>query len=185
MTVPSSTTFEIWKGIFHILIHSILSNSTCTFSLLLCNSHLYSFPGPDGTMSVRFNSKGSRLLCNGNIYSSHFVVYDLPTNQQVNAPGKVLLKDPCFGPYYNGSDAYCFAGLEDDLVISGSNNHDLLVWSLPDAGKGGDCTVGKSFHMLCNGHNEAVQSVRCSNDKLSIVSCGDDGLIKLWTTGAS
>ena len=84
-----------------------------------------------------------------------------------------------------GWNACCYAGLEDDLVIAGSANGDLFVWSLPDENAFViDCTINRSFHVLRNGHGDFIRSIRCSNDKSAIVSCAEDEVIKLWTSGS-
>ena len=111
-------------------------------------------------------------------------VYDFPTQQHpINGHGKVQLSDPDFSIEGVGGDAYCFAGLDDELVIGASENKNLFVWTLPD-GKGQDCKVNTSLCVL-EGHSDCVRSVRCSNDKSVIISGGEDGVIKLWTSGAA
>ena len=139
-------------------------------------------------MSAQFNASGNRLLCfedsTEDESTSQLVVYDLPTCLQPATVGKVLLIDPVYNGGV-GNDACCFAGLEDDLVIGGSaEDGNLFAWSLPD-GKGRDCTINRSLHIFRNGHSDPIQSVRCSNDKSTIASCGEDGVIKLWTSGVT
>ena len=80
-----------------------------------------------------------------------------------------------------GDGACCFAGLEDDVVIAGSDDKRLFFWSLPGGNRGLDCTVNRSLCDL-SGHDEAIRSIRCMSDKSTIVSCADDGVIKLWTS---
>ena len=77
-------------------------------------------------------------------------------------------------------DANCFAGLEDDLVIGGSEDNHLFFWSLPDGNKGLDCTIHRVLGVFL-GHDDTINSIRCSSDKSAILSCADDGVIKLWT----
>ena len=91
-----------------------------------------------------------------------------------------MLVDPNFTDEDISADGYCFAGLEDDLVITVADNGSMFVWSLPD-GRGRDCTINRSLQTFGNGHEGLIHCIRCSNDKSSIVSSGKDGVIKLWT----
>ena len=145
------------------------------------SSPFYSFPSVTGTWSVRFNGSGSRLLCFEDDEPSQLVVYDLPMIHQPTATGKVLLKDPNMTMSNVGYDACCFGGLEDELVISASENNSLFIWSLPDENRGLDCTVNRSLRVLA-GHGSCINCMRCSSDKSAIVSCDDEGVIKLWTS---
>ena len=95
-----------------------------------------------------------------------------------------MLFDPDFSDGVISADAYCFAGLEDDLVIGGSEDGDMFVWSLPN-GRGRDCTINRSLQTFHNGNDGRVHCVCYSNDKSTIVSCGEDGVIKLWTSVAA
>ena len=147
-------------------------------------SKLYSFASSLGTWNARFNGSGTRLLCFERGAASQLVVYDLPTRHQATGAGKVLLTDPDFRNEEDaGCDACCFAGEEDDLVISGSKDS-LFFWTLPDRNKGLDCTVNRSLYRLPGtGERKTIRSVRCSNDKSLIVTCcDDDSVIKLWTS---
>ena len=108
------------------------------------------------------------------------VVYDLPTRSQPVAAGKVVLMDPDFNSDDEiGSDSCCFAGSEDDSVISGCGNGKLFIWSLPERGL--DCTVNRSLRVLL-GHRGTIRCIRYSDENSSIISCSDDGIIKLWTS---
>ena len=142
-----------------------------------------------GNNSVRFNRSGTRLLCSGK--DPQIVVFDLPTSQQQR---KIVLKASGFDKTYCGwlfdascfmlHKTLCFMGINDNLVISGSNN--LYIWSLPDA-QGQDCTVDQPLCVLDTdtGHGRTqkdfINCVRYSNDNSTVVSCDDDGVIKLWT----
>ena len=152
-------------------------------SFICCNtfSNLHSFPN-GGTLNVRFNGSGSRLLCfeRGPSQFDQLVVYDLPTFHQSTVIGKMQLIDPGFRNKDVGSDACCFASLEDDLVIGGSEDHNLFIWSLPDGNRNIDCTVNRSLRVL-PGHGETIRSIRCSSDNSAIVTSAVDGVIKLWT----
>ena len=85
-----------------------------------------------------------------------------------------------------GYSACCFAGTDDELVISSADDHNLFIWSLPseDDGDGQDLIVDQSTIIL-KGHKDAFRCVRSNKEQPAISSCGDDGVIKLWTPGAS
>jgi len=183
-TVPSSTIFAIWKRIN--LVNNIqLSYFYYRFIIsVFCLTVKSTLPSPDGTLSSRFNGLGNRLLCfEKNDVCLQLTVYDFPTRHRSFATGKVVLMDPADFSYEAvGWDACCFAGLEDDLVISGSTDKRLFVWSLPDGNRGMDCTVTRSLRVLDGLHAGIIRSVRCSSDKTAIVSGADEGVIKLWTS---
>ena len=108
---------------------------------------------------------------------SNTVVYDI--QQQAVSAGKVELKEPNSGRRALAYDACCFAGVDDELVISASNDDSLLIWSLPES-QDQNMTVDRSLCVLI-GHEETIRSVRSSPDKLTFISCDDAGIIKLWT----
>ena len=92
-----------------------------------------------------------------------------------------MLLDPDFRDKDMSSDAYSFAGLEDDLVLGGSEDGDMFIWLLPN-GSGRDCTINRSLQIFRNGRDGRIHCVRCSNDKSTIVSSGGDGVIKLLSS---
>ena len=73
-----------------------------------------------------------------------------------------MLFDPDFSDGVISADAYCFAGLEDDLVIGGSEDGDMFVWSLPN-GRGRDGTINRSRGVtICTtSHNAVVLYLIC------------------------
>jgi len=84
----------------------------------------------------------SRLLCLGKDLNLFFC--DLPTRQKPDANGKVLLNTPDFEYEHTGTGASCFMGLEDNLVISSSDDHKLYIWCLPDGLSNGQSAVTRS-----------------------------------------
>ena len=165
-----------YQFLFLFLVVSI----TYFIFLLFKNSRLFSFPSFTEPRGARFNQSGTQLLCSG--LDPQLTVYDLPSlgNQSsFAATGKVTLGDLDFSNEAVSYDACCFAGINDELVVSGSGDHNLHIWSLPD-GKGQDLLLNRSLHIL-HGHEDIIRCVRSSPDKRTIVSCGDDGTIKLWT----
>ena len=118
---------------------------------------------------------------------SQLTVYDLPTyghQSPAAGTGKIVLKDSDFDNEGVGYDAFCFAGVEDDLVIAGSEGNQLFIWYLPVTIKGQDCTVNQSLSVVA-GHKKTVRCVRSNVDKSSLISCGDEGVVKIWTPRVS
>ena len=141
-------------------------------------SRFYSFPSPNEnqTWSARFNGSGTRLLCSE---SDQLVVYDFPSWQQPFKTGKTLLKASDYSTDNLSIEVSCFAGIDDELVISGSDDNNMYIWSLPDP-KGQDCQVNQPLCVL-SGHEDVISCVRCSRDNSTIISCDNAGVIKLWT----
>ena len=135
-----------------------------------------------GTSIVRFNSSGTHLLCYEN--EPQLVVYDLPTSTATATTGKIHLMDPNFSNRHVWCNTCCFDGISDEIVISASDNHSLVFWSLPDDATGQGVDVDMSLKTLM-GHNDYICSVRYSIESSVIASCDDGGIIKLWTSGAS
>ena len=117
------------------------------------------------------------MLCSGT--NPDLVVHDLPTLQHLSSSTwKVELEASDFD-YDDGSDGSCFMGIDDELVIAGSTDKNLYIWSLPDA-KGQNCAVDQPLCVL-PGHEDVINCVRYSNESSSIISCDEGGVIKLWS----
>jgi WD40 repeat protein len=144
-------------------------------------SFLYSNPGAMGTWCARFNDSGTRLLCHERD-PSQLVVYELPTRQQPTNTGKILLTAPDFTNGEVGTFSSCFAGLKDELVISGSDDGNLYIWSLPSDLQQEHRRVDHPIKIL-SGNNNCINSVCYSSNKSALLSSDDGGLIKLWTPG--
>jgi len=127
-------------------------------------------------LSSQFNRLGTRLLCFG---SDRLVVYDLPTLQHPTNGNmnEIVLNAP--EPISKRTYACCFMGIDDEMVISGSDAVNLFIWSLPDA-KGQNHTVDLPLRVLTE-HDNFIYCVRYSNESSSIISCDEGGVIKLWT----
>lgn len=70
----------------------------------------------------------------------------------------------------------CFAGPSEDLILIGSENGDVHIWS-----KLQGTHLGK-----IEGHAGAVSCVlEYSKETSKVISCGDDGLIKIWNLDPS
>jgi WD40 repeat protein len=142
------------------------------------NSSLQLFANSDGTKSARFNGNGTRLLCSE--VNQPLAFYGIPTGKSdkewlyCSALGYEIesnfkVKSPC-----------CFAGDEDELVVGASDaDNSLYVW-LADT---------NPYHRsndrpLCvlRGHQDIIRSVRYSMRNGLLASCGEEGVIKLWST---
>ena len=139
-----------------------------------------------GTSCVRFNGSGTQLLC---IDVCELVVYDLPTRHQLPAAnGKVFFKEPSLkNGIYNEVLDCCFAGIEDELVISANarSSYDLVIWPIPERQQDQKhITVDNSLRVL-SGHQKTINCVRYNSVESLIVSSDDNGLIKVWTPSAT
>ena len=94
-------------------------------------SWVYALSGT-GTSNARFNGSGTRLLCNGQHQrQSQLAIYNLSATrqQQPFSSGKILI-NKANGFRNKGArwyDACCFAGIDDELVISAVEDHNLLI----------------------------------------------------------
>ena len=131
---------------------------------------------------AKFNRKGTRLLSTA--LGQPPVVYDVPANNDSsigNAVGSVRLSTEGYSPHNCSLDFMCFAGKEDELVVSpSSNDHNLYVWSLMPKSQGSDLTVNQSVAVLC-GHSDEVYTVRYDHNTDTLASAGEEQTIKLWT----
>ena len=147
--------------------------------------------GPNnGAKSVRFDTKGTRLLCSE--IGKPLVCYNIPTVKHPTASGKVrfsargyrihdgsqidpkvrIMKSPC-----------CFAGDNDELLIGVSDDNGIYVWSAPD-GEYQQRKIDRTLRVLrC--HRDVVRCVRYSAHSGVLASCGEEGIVKLWSTQES
>jgi len=90
----------------------------------------------------------------------------------------VELKAPGYCVYNHG----CFAGDDDELVVSQSTNLSLFIWSVPDGQ--GDRTIDQPLLFL-PGHQYAVKDLRYSKITSTLASGDHGGVIKLWSPSNS
>ena len=76
------------------------------------------------------DSTAQALVC---FVAGKLVVYDLPTLHHPTNDGivEIALNAPDLNNEDVKSDACCFTGTDSDLVISGSDDGKLYIWSLP------------------------------------------------------
>ena len=94
-------------------------------------------------------------------------------NFQDQADGVSLSRSP--SPHYH---CYCFAGKEDELVVS-AKDRTLFVWQLPSAGGRGQRTVDSPLLELSRHQNKI--GAFCFNKNIGALASSDkNGVIKLW-----
>ena len=76
---------------------------------------------------------------------------------------------------------HCFAGRDDELVVSSeSADYNLSIWSLPADRQVADLMVDEPLVVL-KGHTGPISSVCYNHWSDMLASAGNEGIIKLWT----
>ncbi|XP_014214692.1 DDB1- and CUL4-associated factor 5 [Copidosoma floridanum] len=121
-------------------------------------------------MSVRFDKTGKLLLALRRRLP--------PVLYSVNSPDHLCQFD--HPGYYNSCTmkSCCFAGNDDEYVLSGSDDFQLYMWKIPT-----DDTVKwiDSAHMVLRGHRSIVNQVRYNQASCLLASSGVEKVIKLWS----
>ncbi|XP_013392731.2 uncharacterized protein LOC106160626 [Lingula anatina] len=122
-------------------------------------------------MSVRFNSLGDRLTALRRRLPP--VLYDV----RHSAP---LCQFDHVG-YYNSCTmkSCCFAGDQDQYLVSGSDDFSLYIWRIPD--KGSERVWLSEAHLVLKGHRSIVNQVRFNPDNHLLISSGVEKVIKAWS----
>ena len=76
--------------------------------------------------------------------------------------------------------SHCFAGQNDELVVSASKDHNLYIWSLPSDWQEVDRKINQPLAVL-RGHKEEIYCVRYNRRSDTLASAGVGKIIKLWT----
>ena len=148
---------------------------------------------------MRFNAKGTRLLCNyqSDSLSGHpLVYYDLSDTKNIMSyagnilrkSGKVLLTADGYiikKDLSSRKSACCFAGNDDEFVIGASDDNNIYIWSAPPP-----CQhqvqqfVEQPLHVLSEGHHYGdIRSVRYSAQS-GLLACAGQGPVQLWSANA-
>ncbi|XP_075223771.1 DDB1- and CUL4-associated factor 5 [Lycorma delicatula] len=127
---------------------------------------------PQSCMSVRWNSSGSQLLALRRRLPP--VLYSVQSSSllaQFDHPG-----------YFNSCTmkSCCFAGYDDEYVLSGSDDFNLYMWKIPSSHNTKGAWVS-SAHVVLGGHRSIVNQVRFNADNFLIASSGVEKLIKVWS----
>ncbi|XP_031833772.1 DDB1- and CUL4-associated factor 5 isoform X2 [Nomia melanderi] len=120
-------------------------------------------------MNVRFNAAGNRLLALRRRLPPVLYAIDSPTHLcQFDHPG-----------YYNSCTmkSCCFAGDNDEYVLSGSDDFNLYMWKIPPD----DVKWVESAHMVLRGHKSIVNQVRYNQASCIFASSGVEKIIKIWS----
>ncbi len=126
---------------------------------------------PESAMSVRFDSSGARLLAlRRRLPPALYDLHSPVARCQFDHPG-----------YYNSCTmkSCCFAGMDDEFVMSGSDDFNLYMWRIPEEE---DKTFVDGAHLVLNGHRSIVNQVRFSKATCSAASAGVEKVIKLWSS---
>ncbi|KAK5648903.1 hypothetical protein RI129_003795 [Pyrocoelia pectoralis] len=120
-------------------------------------------------ISVCFNSNGSRLLALRRRLPP--VLY---ATQSQNAICQFYHPQ-----YYNSCTmkTCCFAGDNDEYILSGSDDFNLYMWRVPK-----DSSEWGMSHVVLRGHRSIVNQVRYNKHNNLIASSGVEKMVKLWST---
>lgn len=85
--------------------------------------------------------------------------------------------------YYNSCTmkSCTFAGEDDELVLSGSDDFNLYVWRVSDADLELTDQWIESTQMVLYGHRSIVNQVRYNREKCILASSGVEKIVKLWS----
>ncbi|KAK0046984.1 DDB1- and CUL4-associated factor 5 [Biomphalaria pfeifferi] len=122
-------------------------------------------------MSVRFNNQGDRLLALRRRSSP--VLFDIAKMQP--------MFEFDYKTYYNACTlkSCSFAGLQDEYVMSGSDDCSVYLWKIPNDTE--DNFTHTEPHMILRGHRSIVNQVRYCPQNQFIISSGVEKLIKVWS----
>ncbi|XP_071545634.1 uncharacterized protein [Panulirus ornatus] len=83
--------------------------------------------------------------------------------------------------YYNSCTmkSCCFAGDNDQFVLSGSDDFNLYMWKIPESNSS-EHFVSEA-HMVLKGHRSIVNQVRFNPQNFIIASSGVEKIVKLWS----
>lgn len=123
------------------------------------------------SMCVRFNQRGDHIVALRRRLPP--VMYKLHSNEPV-----------CefdHSGYYNSCTmkSICFAGDNDQYILSGSDEFNLYMWAVPEDLS--ERTFVNSAHMVLKGHRSIVNQVRFNLANHLIISTGVEKIIKIWS----
>lgn len=126
------------------------------------------------SMSVRFNCTGTHLLALRRRLPP--VLYDVGSAHAV--------AEFDHREYYNSCTmkSCCFAGDNDQYVLSGSDDFKLYVWKIPSNISCKKGTWVNDAHLVLRGHRSIVNQVRYNYTYGILASSGVEKIVKLWNT---
>lgn len=129
-------------------------------------------------MSVQFNSRGTQIAALRRRLP--------PILYNVGSPHPIAEFE--HNDYYNSCTmkTCCFAGPNDEFVLSGSDDFKLYVWKIPDNLMKSDvndesCQWIDKTHLVLSGHRSIVNHVRYNSPNAIIASSGVEKIIKVWS----
>ncbi|KAI5746116.1 hypothetical protein M8J77_000033 [Diaphorina citri] len=125
----------------------------------------------ESCMSIRFNKAGTQLL--GLRRRLPPVLY----NTRSSSPVAQFDHEG----YYNSCTmkSCCFAGTQDEYVVSGSDDFVLYMWRVPRDDIYGQWI--KSAQHTLEGHRSIVNQVRYNEQNCILASSGVEKIVKLWS----
>ncbi|ALC46585.1 CG42233 [Drosophila busckii] len=130
-------------------------------------------PESPSCMSVRFNCNGSLLL------TLHRRLPPILYNPSSPEPVACFFHDE----YFNSCTmkSCTFAGPQDELLVSGSDNFNMYMWRL----EGVDLERRNQWMevppVILTGHRSIVNQVRYNRERCLLASSGVEKIIKLWS----
>lgn len=125
-------------------------------------------------MSVRFNQLGTQVLALRRRLPP--ILY--PTLDEM------AICQFYHSDYYNSCTmkSCCFAGSNDEYILSGSDDFNLYMWRIGDTTNYTSHQWVDKCHMVLYGHRSIVNQVRYNPEKCIIASSGVEKIVKLWST---
>ncbi|KAJ8683820.1 hypothetical protein QAD02_019612 [Eretmocerus hayati] len=131
----------------------------------------YGSEGPaQSCMNVRFNEAGTVLLALRRRLPPVLYAVNSTTHLcQFDHPG-----------YYNSCTmkSCCFAGNNDEYILSGSDDFNLYMWKIPSDDS---IKLVDSAHIILRSHRSIVNQVRYNKVNCVFASSGVEKIIKLWS----
>lgn len=128
---------------------------------------------PQSCMSIRFNSHGSQVLVLRRRLPP--ILYNTFSQEPI-----CQFYHP---DYYNSCTmkSCCFAGEDDEFVLSGSDDFNLYVWRVGDVHPDITNQWIEQTQMVLYGHRSIVNQVRYNPPKCLLASSGVEKIVKLWS----
>lgn len=122
-------------------------------------------------MSVRINSLGDKIIALRRRLP--------PVLYEFNNPNPVCEFDQ--PGYYNSCTmkSCCFAGDQDQYILSGSDDFNLYMWRIPDDLS--KCVYVNRAHMVLRDHRSIVNQVRFNPSNHLVISSGVEKVVKIWS----
>lgn len=134
---------------------------------------MHRFPSTNLAISARYAGNGTRLLSKER--DGPLSIYDIASQQRTDEIVRVWSTSP---EYKSNLSACCFAGPNDEYVVSPSPDHSLHLWS---ALVTEEVLIDLDVPLLTvNGHEEGITSVRYSTRRQIVASSDGRGVIRLW-----